>query len=121
MATDPKSKARDAFADLPTPEKTAFVIEATFQTIGQAIRETGQHLADILTDFDPETFFRTHHEDAEAPSPASKKATAKKPAAKASGTTKTASAKKTTSRRKTTGTKKSTGKTAGRKKTDDDA
>lgn len=130
MATDPKAKARDAFADLPTPEKTAFVIEATFQTIGEALRETGQRLADVINEFDPESFFRGFEDDPddtqeEAPSPAAKTAAAKKPAATQSAATKSAGGKKTTTRktttRKTTGTQKSAGKTAGRKKKDDDA
>ena len=61
--TDPTDRARAAFDDLDTPEKTAFVIEATFSTIGAALRETGQRLADVITEFDPDSFFR----DATAP------------------------------------------------------
>ncbi|MEM1056346.1 MAG: hypothetical protein AAGI52_12545 [Bacteroidota bacterium] len=121
MATDPKARAREAFADLPTPEKTAFVIEATFSTIGAALRETGQRLADVITEFDPDAFFRDHesaHEETEADAPAP--AAPRKTAAKKATATKSGATKKTTSR-KTTGTKKTPRKTAGRKKKDEDS
>ena len=123
MATDPKARAREAFSDLDTPEKTAFVIEATFSTIGAALRETGERLGSILTDFDPEDFFRAPAHRTAEPPPEAKAAAAKKPAAtrtRASGA-KAAGKKatpKTSTRPKTTGTK-----TAGRsrKKKDGDS
>ena len=121
---DPKARARAAFDDLPTTEKTAFVIEATFSTIGAALRETGQHLADAIHEFDPEDFFRTAPEP-EAPAPTSRK----KAASKTARAKKPAATKTTASRKKTTVTppktvkpkaaKPKTTKTAGRKKKDD--
>jgi hypothetical protein len=129
MATDPKARAREAFSDLDTPEKTAFVIEATFSTIGSALRETGERLGSIITEFDPDDFFRSPERpspEAE-PTPKAKTAAAKKPAAtRASGAAKT-TGKKATGTAKPPGAKKakpSGTKTAGRarkKKSDDDA
>ena len=118
MATDPKARAREAFAHLDTPEKTAFVIEATFSTIGAALRETGERLGSILTDFDPDDFFRSPERPAPEPTPEAKAAAAKKPAATR---TRSSGAKKTTGKK--TAAKKAGTKTAGRarKKKDDDA
>lgn len=42
------SKTRAEFEKLGTQDKTAFVLEATFATVGQAIEETGRQLADVL-------------------------------------------------------------------------
>lgn len=42
------SKARDEFEKLGTQDKTAFVLEATFATLGQAIEDTGRQFADVL-------------------------------------------------------------------------
>lgn len=42
------SKTRAEFEKLGTQDKTAFVLEATFATIGQAIEETGRQVADAL-------------------------------------------------------------------------
>lgn len=42
------SKTRAEFEKLGTQDKTAFVLEATFATIGQAIEETGRQVADVL-------------------------------------------------------------------------
>ena len=39
---DPFDDVRDAFADLGTSEKAAFVLEATFETLSQALAETGR-------------------------------------------------------------------------------
>ena len=52
------SKTRAEFEKLGTQDKTAFVLDATFATIGQAIEDTGRQFADILErvanyDFDP--------------------------------------------------------------------
>ena len=133
MPTDPKHRARDAFADLDTAEKTAFVIEATFSTIGAALRETGQRLGDAITDFDPDAFFRgaPHPPEAsgapaEARRPRAKTATApktstaKKAAAKKAAATKPAASKTAP---KTKPAPKAAGKTAGRtrRKKDGDA
>ena len=42
------SKTRAEFEKLGTQDKTAFVLDATFATIGQAIEDTGRQFADIL-------------------------------------------------------------------------
>ena len=42
------SKTRAEFEKLGTQDKTAFVLEATFATIGQAIEETGRQVADVF-------------------------------------------------------------------------
>ena len=44
----PTARARTEFEKLETQDKTAFVVEATFQTIGQAVEETGRHLAEAF-------------------------------------------------------------------------
>ncbi|MEL6616066.1 MAG: hypothetical protein AAFQ43_10030 [Bacteroidota bacterium] len=120
-ASDPKARAREAFSDLDTPQKTAFVIEATFSTIGAALRETGERLGDIIRDFDPDAFFHMPEDEAapeaEPKAKTTRKTTAKKTASKTSTTRKT-TAKKSTAK------KSSSTKTAGRsrkKKSDDDA
>ena len=119
MATDPKTRARNAFDDLPTPEKTAFVIEATFSTISAALRETGERLGSFITEFDPEDFFRSETEpEEEAPAPEEKPGTAKKPAATKRASTKRSGSKASPAKKSTAA--KSTGKTAGRKKKSDD-
>ena len=126
-STDPKARAREAFDHLPTTEKTAFVIEATFATIGSALRETGQRLADVINEFDPEEMFRMdpEHEDAEPKPKPRKKAAAKTARAKKPAATKTTASRKKTNVTppKTVKPKRAggTGKTAGRKKKDDDS
>lgn len=42
------TKTRSEFEKLNPQDKTAFVVEATFTTIGQAIEETGRQFADVL-------------------------------------------------------------------------
>ena len=54
---DPFDSVRDAFADLGTSEKAAFVLEATFSTIGQALAETGRRAASIVDDLDIDSWF----------------------------------------------------------------
>ncbi len=132
MPTDPKDRARSAFADLDTPEKTAFVIEATFSTIGAALRETGQRLGEAISEFDPEAFFRDmsapeahapHDTRAGAPSTtATQRSTATKAAAAQAAATKPA-ARKTAPKTAPKAKPKPSSKTAGRsrKKKDDDA
>ena len=114
--TDPADRARAAFDDLDTPEKTAFVIEATFSTIGSALRETGQRLADVINEFDPESFFR----DATAPEAEPKP---RKKAGPKTSTAKKAAAKKAAATKPATAPPPPGAKTAGRtrKKKDDDA
>ena len=48
---------RDAFNRLATPEKVAFVVEATFDTIGQALGETGRRFSDAIKEFDLDALF----------------------------------------------------------------
>lgn len=48
----------DAFNNLSTPDKAAFVIEATFDTIGQALQETGRHVSDAFESLEKEDWFR---------------------------------------------------------------
>ena len=54
----PFDDVRDAFSDLRTSEKAAFVFEATFDTLGQAIAETGRHVATVIDDLDIDEWFR---------------------------------------------------------------
>ncbi len=42
------AKTRAEFEKLEPQDKTAFVVEATFTTLGQAIEETGRQFADVL-------------------------------------------------------------------------
>lgn len=121
-ATDPKDRARDAFSDLDTPAKTAFVIEATFSTIGAALRETGERLGDIIRDFDPDAFFHAPEEAPEA-EPTPKAKTTRKTAPKKKAAAPKSSTARKTAAKKASAKKPASTKTAGRsrKKTDDDA
>ncbi|MGB3541840.1 hypothetical protein [Rubrivirga sp.] len=61
---------RQAFEDLDTSEKAAFVLEATFETIAQALAETGRRAASTIDDLDIDSWFRPRHaEDVGAPPP----------------------------------------------------
>ena len=84
-------KVRDAFAELDTQDKTAFVLEATFSTIGTALNETGQRVAEVFEKVSSDDFWSDFgmHEEAEAPPK-------KKPAAKKRTTNKTSTKKRTT-------------------------
>lgn len=42
------AKTRAEFEKLGTQDKTAFVLEATFATIGRAIEEAGRQVADVF-------------------------------------------------------------------------
>lgn len=55
----PFDDVRKAFADLQTSEKAAFVFEATFETLGQALAETGRNVATAIDDLDVDSWFRT--------------------------------------------------------------
>ena len=66
---DPFDDVREAFADLGTSEKAAFVLEATFETIGQALAETGRRAATVLDDLDVDSWFRMEPDDVGAPPP----------------------------------------------------
>ncbi len=93
---DPLDAVRDAFSDLGTSRKAAFVLEATFETLSQALAETGRRAAEALDDLDIDDWFRTAEPaDVGAPPPpppvatpppsaSKKKPAAKKPAPKKS-------------------------------------
>ena len=75
--SSPRDAARAAFDKLDTNEKSAFVFEATFNTIGQAIEETGRRVADIFASFDVDDLF-TQEETAAPAEPEAKTAPRKK-------------------------------------------
>ena len=82
---DPFDSVRDAFSGLGTSEKAAFVLEATFETIGQALAETGRRAAAAVDDLDIDSWFRTPSADVGAPPdppPAPAPPVGKKPSAK---------------------------------------
>ena len=54
---DPFDSVRDAFSDLGTSEKAAFVLEATFATLGQALAETGRRAAAVVDALDIDAWF----------------------------------------------------------------
>ncbi len=54
----PIDDLRRAFERLATPDKAAFVLEATFDTIGQAIAETGRRVSTAVRDLDLDAIFR---------------------------------------------------------------
>ncbi len=54
----PLDDARAAFDPLTTSDKTAFVLQATFETIGQALAETGRTLSDTINAMDVDAWFR---------------------------------------------------------------
>lgn len=64
------SKTRDEFEKLGTQDKTAFVLEATFATIGQAIEDTGRQVADVLERVANYDFGARPDTDPPAPNPA---------------------------------------------------
>jgi hypothetical protein len=56
--TDPRyEQVREAFAKLETQDKAAFVLEATFDTFGQALRDVGQTVGDAVEKMGKEDFF----------------------------------------------------------------
>jgi len=68
--TDPFDDVRQAFNDLGTSEKAAFVLEATFETLGQALSETGRRAAAFVDDLDIDAWFKPDHAwDMGAPPP----------------------------------------------------
>lgn len=82
----PLDDARDAFEKLGVTDKTAFVFEAAFRTIGEVIGETGQMVADAMTSFDPGAPFGNPPADeaaeptaADEPAPKPKRAAPRKP------------------------------------------
>ena len=84
---DPLDAVRDAFSDLRTGRKAAFVLEATFDTISQALAETGRRAAEVIDDLEIDNWFETDHDEAEVgapppPPPVTNPPTKRKPAAK---------------------------------------
>ncbi|HEX9950923.1 MAG TPA: hypothetical protein VGB53_04085 [Rubricoccaceae bacterium] len=65
MPTTPRGASRPSFDDvraaferLGTSDKAAFVLEATFGTIGEAVAETGRRVADAVSTLDLDGLFR---------------------------------------------------------------
>ena len=55
---DPRyAQVREAFARLQTQDKAAFVLEATFDTVGQALHDVGQSVGDAIEALGREDFF----------------------------------------------------------------
>jgi hypothetical protein len=55
---DPRyERVREAFAKLDTQDKAAFVLEATFDTVGQALHDAGQAVGDAVERLGKEDFF----------------------------------------------------------------
>lgn len=54
----PFDEVRAAFERLATPDKAAFVFEATFATLGQALSETGRRFSSAVSDLDLDSVFR---------------------------------------------------------------
>lgn len=59
----PFDEVRAAFERLATPDKAAFVFEATFETIGQAIAETGRRFSAAVSSLDLDSVFHMDGED----------------------------------------------------------
>lgn len=116
---DPFDSVRDAFAGLGTSEKAAFVLEATFETLSQALAETGRRAAMVLDDLDIDSWFQSSGSwDVGAPPPPPEAdPPASKPETKAAAPKRTA--KKKPASKSTP--KKTAGKTPRRRpKADDD-
>jgi hypothetical protein len=114
---DPFDSVRDAFAGLGTSEKAAFVLEATFETLSQALAETGRRAASVLDDLDIDSWFETRAawDMGAPPPPPAADPPASKPETKAAPPKRTPRASKPAP-------KKTAGKTPRRKPpTDDDA
>lgn len=43
---------RDAFTSLSTPDKALFLIEGSFSTLGEAIRDAAEQVSDVLESLD---------------------------------------------------------------------
>lgn len=63
----PLDDARAAFDPLSTPDKTAFVLEATFETLGQALSETGRSISTAIHALDLDLWFRAPGEPTPPP------------------------------------------------------
>lgn len=71
-AREQYSKTRAEFEKLGTQDKTAFVLEATFATLGQALEDTGRQVADALDHLANFDFgsWREEGSESDAPHPA---------------------------------------------------
>lgn len=56
--SSPFDDVRSAFDGLATSKKAAFVLEAAFTTLGQALEETGRRVSQTLDDLNVEDWFR---------------------------------------------------------------
>ncbi len=82
----PYDDLRAAFDRLATPDKAAFVLEATLGTIGQALTETGRQVADAISGLDLDSIFRDPMRPGNPmPDPEAAEAAAEAAAAAASG------------------------------------
>lgn len=107
--TPPRAAARAAFDKLDTTEKTSFILEATFNTIGQALEETGRRVADVVESFDLDDLFTADSVEDPVDARPPKAAPRKKPSPRA----------KTTPPPKTAPPKTPPSKTAGKTKPTD--
>ena len=73
------SKTRAEFEKLGTQDKTAFVLEATFATIGQAVEDAGRQFADL---FERAANYEPRRREPEAPNPAEPPSATKRAPAK---------------------------------------
>ncbi len=62
----PLDDARAAFDRLGMPDKTAFVLESAFRTIGQAVSDAGEMVAEAVSSFDASDPFCTDAKSEEA-------------------------------------------------------
>jgi len=65
----PLEDVRAAFEKLHVKDKAAFVVEAAFGTLGEAIEETGRGLSDLFEGLAEEAAFAFGFEQAEADDP----------------------------------------------------
>ena len=101
-STDPFETIRKAFEDLETSEKAAFVLEATFETIGQALAETGRRAAETIEGLGIDSWFQHHADEPESES------------ASQTDSKKTTTKRRSTTSKGSTSTGKTAGKTAGK-------
>lgn len=66
QSSGPFDDVRSAFDGLDTSEKAAFVLEATFNTLGQALNETGRRVAKTIDDMNIDDWFRPMAADPKA-------------------------------------------------------
>ena len=79
--TSSRDAARAAFDQLDTNEKSAFIFEATFKTIGQALEETGRRVADVFESINVDDLFTQDGEEEQDAAKSAKQAAPPKKAA----------------------------------------